>query len=100
MRFRFVLSLVVLLVGILTSGPAWSRPCCTDCDSWPYLDPNNDPCARVCLFSCYAPQAPHVPQVDQALLQEIFSKPETAGNLNSGSDTGAKETPAVVFSCE
>jgi hypothetical protein len=96
MRLRPILSLLVLMAGILISGPAWGRPCCTDCDSWPNLDPTNDPCARVCLFSCFAPQAPHAPRADRVLLQEIFSAPETAGDPNSGSDTGDEEVPVVV----
>jgi len=74
MRLRLVFSLVVLLVGILSSGPAWARPCCSDCDSWPDLDPFNDPCARVCDFSCFAPQ-PLSPRPDGGLLQQIFSHP-------------------------
>jgi hypothetical protein len=98
MRLRFVLSLVILLVGILASGPAWSRPCCTDCDSWPNLDPIHDPCARVCLFSCFAPSAPHAPKANEALLQEIFSAPEAPGYLNhSGSGTVNEEAPGAVL---
>jgi hypothetical protein len=99
MRLRSILSLLVLMAGILISGPAWSRPCCTDCDSWPNLDPVNDPCARVCLFSCFAPQAP-APGSDQVLLQEIFSAPETAGDLNAGRDAVAEEVPGAVLRCK
>lgn len=85
MRLRPFLPLAVLLIGVLMSGRAWARPCCTDCPSWPDLDPDTDSCARVCLFSCYAPQAPvsprpvlSAPAAAPSAFEQIFTRPETA----------------------
>jgi len=57
MRVRTFLCLPVLLLAALVSSPAGARPCCSDCPSWPDLDPS-DPCAWVCDFSCFAVSAP------------------------------------------
>ncbi|MEA2599642.1 MAG: hypothetical protein QOF89_634 [Acidobacteriota bacterium] len=82
MRLRSLLSLVVLLVGILISGPAWS-----DGSRWTELDPHND---------CYAPQALHSPRATRVLLQQIFSEPERAGDLKSGSNMGGERVSGMI----
>jgi hypothetical protein len=84
MRLRSILFLAVLLVGILASVPAWARPCCSDCPSWPDLDPYTDSCARVCDPNCFASQSLHFPKLAAAVstpdtasakLQQIFAQP-------------------------
>ncbi|HEX4960278.1 MAG TPA: hypothetical protein VF173_05530 [Thermoanaerobaculia bacterium] len=50
MRIRLLVCFAVLLVAVLASAPAWARPCCDECPSWPCLDPYHDSCARVCVL--------------------------------------------------
>jgi hypothetical protein len=70
MRLRPVLSLVVLMFGVLISGPAWAAP----------------------------PQAPHSPRADRTLLQEILSEPQRAGDVKFGNDTDDQRVPGEVLS--
>lgn len=88
MRLRSVLFLALLLLAVLAASPAWARPCCSECPNWPFLDPYNDPCARVCDFDCFAPQSLHFPKMadtvsapdsSAATLEQIFATPEKAG---------------------
>src|SRR6185295_16375753 len=86
MRVRTFLCLPVLLLAALVSSPAGARPCCSDCPSWPDLDPS-DPCAWVCDFSCFAVSAPRTSPVSRAdHTLEAFEK--AAGAATGGRPYG------------
>jgi hypothetical protein len=53
MKTRFLICLAVLALAS-AAAPAWARPCCTECETWPALNPEIDWCARWCDLGCFA----------------------------------------------
>jgi hypothetical protein len=48
----FVLVALALLSSTVWVTPAVARPCCTECPSYPVLNPQIDSCAKWCDFGC------------------------------------------------